>query len=1066
MADITKIKGSYISDIKARKSINSLYKYYSNLIRESNTQIKVLDDYNEFKDVITDTITRHVNVIIENLEPGIYVCPDYTVNINIRTKKLTGAYDTIYTSENSCNVIYVNKKDDTHMIFIYNNIETTLYYSTDTANYRIYKKPLVLNTDNEDEYTPVGDYNPTTKKYVDNYNQINVLDSPVINIKDLDVGLYVNHKNMEEFKLIVKDINDNDIDFLVSQDKKQYILNILYKNNEYMIFNIDNKEYKYTFASGEQEYLVENTNFILYNNNEIEYEPISKYNPTTKKYVDTKVNYESPISLFNFTTEPDGYDEVIVNNLIVGKKYTLRNEASIGLRLIYNTLNNESIIIYETITKSNIYYINKNDNMSFEMDIISCDGNKSIVYDVTNNIVNTNTNNIYLPIKEISGDTIYVDIEKMIIGVNYILSSKYKNMDIICISKYDNDNRIDIATTSPSRNPQLYKESDNVIYLHSIDNYNCYTLNDDNSITVKPCYLSINNNEEYNPVEDYNPSTKKYVDDLSPFTIKEKNIVMDCTMVFDNITNNSYIVDQVFSFNINKRYNIYLHKDNDEEVVVEYTDINSISKNELYYHSQKLLDNDIYHIRLYNNSNNVLCIDIKDNTNKLSIQGFNNIRIEEVVFNNIDDKYISSVHFDKLTNIPQEISSLIDNSDKSLSNDLYYDLIYNRIDIDLNNYNETPYEDANKTNVWENNWSNIHVFTAYSEGVEKASGYKIASLNRGLYGIFNWSSYDSLHYIDVVVSKDGTNNVVLSLTSEKYLKDDLITFNINQDGSDLYILYRVPDGDLTEEQTSIPITISIYDMTDKNLSKLIQTNNNIPYETIGDYNPASKKYADSFGITQIYGTEENPIVIEKLVSGWYKTSGKFKYFNSEETLNNTDALISIAHSGNKLKIYKYTTVNGIQITSLNFTDKSTSSLYIDMETINAKLNNALSKNNVIEFTPTKDYNPATKKYVDVTVANSKKNQLVTDTITDNVLTLTTDIYQTVNMVDGTTIVLPTVSDTVLEIHLIFDTTSPINITLPTGVKWEKSLTIEADKRYEIIFTKYGSNWNGKYIVYS
>ena len=84
----------------------------------------------------------------------------------------------------------------------------------------------------DSEYSKDGEtlYNipfAETKKYVDNYNQINVLDSPVINIKDLDVGLYVNHKNMEEFKLIVKDINDNDIDFFISQDKKQYILNIL-----------------------------------------------------------------------------------------------------------------------------------------------------------------------------------------------------------------------------------------------------------------------------------------------------------------------------------------------------------------------------------------------------------------------------------------------------------------------------------------------------------------------------------------------------------------------------------------------------------------------------------------------------------------------------------------------------------------------------------------------------------------------------------------------------------------------------------------------------------------------
>ena len=112
MADITKIKGSYISDIKARKSINSLYKYYSNLIRESNTQIKVLDNYNEFKDVITNTITRHVNVIIENLEPGIYVCPDYTVNINIRTNININTYKNISICNDINNNIYTNNDNN------------------------------------------------------------------------------------------------------------------------------------------------------------------------------------------------------------------------------------------------------------------------------------------------------------------------------------------------------------------------------------------------------------------------------------------------------------------------------------------------------------------------------------------------------------------------------------------------------------------------------------------------------------------------------------------------------------------------------------------------------------------------------------------------------------------------------------------------------------------------------------------------------------------------------------------------------------------------------------------
>ena len=122
MADITKIKGNFISDIKARKSINSLYKCYGDWINETNTQIKVLDNLREYRDILEGKIVREVDVIIEKLKPGIYVCPEFTTKFTIKTKKLSGAYDILYTSNDRCNVIYVNSKSDLFMKFIYNNV--------------------------------------------------------------------------------------------------------------------------------------------------------------------------------------------------------------------------------------------------------------------------------------------------------------------------------------------------------------------------------------------------------------------------------------------------------------------------------------------------------------------------------------------------------------------------------------------------------------------------------------------------------------------------------------------------------------------------------------------------------------------------------------------------------------------------------------------------------------------------------------------------------------------------------------------------------------------------------
>lgn len=90
--------------------------------------------------------------------------------------------------------------------------------------------------------------------------------------------------------------------------------------------------------------------------------------------------------------------------------------------------------------------------------------------------------------------------------------------------------------------------------------------------------------------------------------------------------------------------------------------------------------------------------------------------------------------------------------------------------------------------------------------------------------------------------------------------------------------------------------------------------------------------------------------------------------------------------------------------------------------------------------------------------------LVTTNISGTTLVLTTDKYQTATVVDGTEITLPTVTSFV-EIHLFFNTTTDLTITLP-ACKWQNANTptISANKAYEFIFT-YTTEWLGGVIVY-
>lgn len=95
---------------------------------------------------------------------------------------------------------------------------------------------------------------------------------------------------------------------------------------------------------------------------------------------------------------------------------------------------------------------------------------------------------------------------------------------------------------------------------------------------------------------------------------------------------------------------------------------------------------------------------------------------------------------------------------------------------------------------------------------------------------------------------------------------------------------------------------------------------------------------------------------------------------------------------------------------------------------------------------------------------SNSDEVVQVDIVGGVLQLTTNKYQKTNMVDGTEVLFPNV-DKFTEIHLYFNSDSPMDITFPE-CKWRTEPNLEEGKSYEIVAIYNTMEWLVNVIVYS
>ena len=383
---------------------------------------------------------------VADLEPhSIYMSPNDAKFLYLGYEKLEGSFSGFFLSGNPHGkFIYTGDKDDTKIEVTLEGICYTAYFKTDTVDAHTEKTVFYLTKNNNKEFTPTYDYEPATKKYVDDnavnkYSQLNERPIEVfpyteklnqvtnvtqklctIDVADLKADTtYMCPDNCGRLVLQYTKLDNSKISFYMSYSPNSLIIQTGYKNDKQIEILIDEIVYTVTFKTATEEPKVEQTVRYLTDKNTTEYTPTGDYNPATKKYVDDNILLEQLPILRIDETNKRIY--VNCNNMGTYKKYFVPNK-------------------YANVYGFSFIYTNE-DSSETEIALV--------------------------------GGAITRD--------DFILCAR--NTDTLFILILGDTNKYTYTKSTKTLEKSLYG------------------------------YLKIGNTQEYAPTENYNPATKKYVDD-------------------------------------------------------------------------------------------------------------------------------------------------------------------------------------------------------------------------------------------------------------------------------------------------------------------------------------------------------------------------------------------------------------------------------------------------------------------------------------------------------------------------------------------------------------------------
>lgn len=164
----------------------------SEVLTKNNThEYTPITDYNPAtKKYVDDKITVKILPVdynkncatnVADLEPhSIYMSPNDAKFLYLGYEKLEGSFSGFFLSGNPHGkFIYTGAKDDTKIEVMLEGICYTAYFKTDTVDAHTEKTVFYLTKNNNKEFTPTYDYEPATKKYVDD-NKIGYIKSETV----------------------------------------------------------------------------------------------------------------------------------------------------------------------------------------------------------------------------------------------------------------------------------------------------------------------------------------------------------------------------------------------------------------------------------------------------------------------------------------------------------------------------------------------------------------------------------------------------------------------------------------------------------------------------------------------------------------------------------------------------------------------------------------------------------------------------------------------------------------------------------------------------------------------
>ena len=286
--------GDIITNVSLNKIEDGIYTTNENVTATK----KYVDDKVTVKILPVD-YNKNCATNVADLEPySIYMSPNDAKFLYLAYEKLSGSLvGFLFTAKAHGRFIYTGAKNDTKIEIMMEGSCYTVYFKTDTVDAHVEKTVFYLTKNNTTEFTPTNDYEPATKKYVDDNTPIKSLPvnpttttGAVVDVNNITVsGCYALPKRTDGkhwtnlmMRAMINDGSGKGKSIMLSG----YQNFVFHVNIESKKIYCDNLRIVYNIGTTADTTDIRTEPYYLPTTNTKEYTPTNDYNPATKKYVD------------------------------------------------------------------------------------------------------------------------------------------------------------------------------------------------------------------------------------------------------------------------------------------------------------------------------------------------------------------------------------------------------------------------------------------------------------------------------------------------------------------------------------------------------------------------------------------------------------------------------------------------------------------------------------------------------------------------------------------------------------------------------------------------------------